>query len=76
MPCEPGRMSGNSPGVMGRLVGASFALLTAAIAVYVAVRLIESVAAALIVIAAVIGVLGLIGLVIRVLWQRHRMDRW
>ena len=51
-------------------------MLAAAVAIYVAVRLIESVAATLIAIAAVLGALLIIGLVARLLWRRHRIDRW
>jgi hypothetical protein len=62
--------------MFNRLIGGCFALLAAAVAIYVAVRLIESVAATLIAIAAVLGALLIIGLVARLLWRRHRIDRW
>jgi uncharacterized membrane protein len=61
---------------LDRLAGVCFVLLAAAVALYVAVRLIESIAAALIIIVAVIGGLFLLGLVVRLIWYRHRSDRW
>lgn len=61
---------------MDRLAGICFGLLAAAVAIYVAVRLIESVAAALVVIVAVIGGLVIGGAVARLLWRRQRSDRW
>jgi hypothetical protein len=51
-------------------------LVAAAVAIYVAVRLVESVAAALMVIVAVIGGLFVVSFVMSLLWRRHRMDRW
>lgn len=65
----------NSPKLLDRLVAASFSLLAAAVAIYVAVRLVESVFSTLIVIIAVIGGLSVLGFAARLLW-RHRMDRW
>lgn len=62
--------------MLNRLVGASLTLLLAAVAVYVAVRLLESVFTTLIVIAAVVGGLVIGGAVLRLLWRRHRMDSW
>lgn len=62
--------------MLDRLVGACLAFLTAAFAVYVAVRLIESVTAALIVIAAVIGGLVIVVGLIGVLRRRRWPDRW
>lgn len=62
--------------MLDRMVGACLTLLVAAVAVYVAVRLIESVFTTLIVIAAVIGGLAIGGAVVRLLWRRHRMDGW
>ena len=62
--------------VLDRLVGLCLALLFAAVAIYVAVRLIESVAAALVVVAAVIGGAAIAGLVTRLLWRHRRMNRW
>jgi len=58
------------------LIGACFALLAAVVAIYVAVRLIESVAATLVIIVAVIGSVVIAGFVARLLWRRHRTDRW
>jgi len=62
--------------MLDRLVGICFAVLAAAVAIYVAVRLIESVAAALMIIVAVIGSVVSAGFVARLLWRRHRTDRW
>jgi len=59
-----------------RLVGTCFALLAAAVAIYVAAWLIESVEATLIAIVAVIGGLCILGFVARLLWRRHRIGRW
>lgn len=62
--------------MLDRLVGMCFAVLAAAVAIYVAVRLIESVAAALVIIVAVIGLVFTVGAVVRLLWRRYRTDRW
>ncbi len=62
--------------MLDRLFGICFALLAAAVAIYIAVRLIESVAAILVVIMAVLGGSVLVGFVVRWLWRRQRMDRW
>ncbi len=62
--------------MLDRLFGICFALLAAAVAIYIAVRLIESVAALLVVIMAVLGGSVLVGFVVRWLWRRQRMDRW
>ena len=62
--------------MLDRLVGICFAVLAAAVAIYVAVRLIESVAATLMIIVAVIGSVVIAGFVARLLWRRHRSDRW
>ena len=62
--------------MLDRLVGTCFAVLAAAVAIYVAVRLIESVAATLMIIVAVIGSVAIAGFFARLLWRRHRPDRW
>ena len=62
--------------MLDRLFGICFAMLAAAVAVYVAVRLIESVAATLVAIVAVIGGLILLSFVTRLLWRRWRINRW
>lgn len=62
--------------MLHRLVGTCSALLAAAVAIYVAVRLIESVAMALVAIVAVIGGLFVLGFAGRLLWRRHRIGRW
>jgi len=62
--------------MLDRLIGTCFAVLAAAVAIYVAVRLIESVAATLMIIVAVIGSAVIAGFVTRLLWRRHRSDRW
>lgn len=59
-----------------RLVGTCFAILAAAVAIYVAVRLIELVATALLIIVAVIGSVLIAAVIVRLLWRRHRTDRW
>lgn len=59
-----------------RVFGFCFALLATAVAIYVAVRLIESVAATLMLIVAVIGSVLIVVAVVRLLWRRHRTDRW
>jgi hypothetical protein len=60
--------------VLDRLAGACLAF--PAVAVYVAVRLIESVAAALIAIAAVTGSLLIAFWIVAVLRRRHWSNRW
>ncbi len=62
--------------MLDRLIGICFALLAAVVAIYVAVRLIESIAAALISIVAVVGGLVVLGLIVSLLWRRNRMNRW
>jgi hypothetical protein len=62
--------------VLDRLLGACLAVLAAAVAIYVAVRLIESVAATLLIIVAVIGSVVIAGFIARLLWRRHGSDRW
>jgi hypothetical protein len=62
--------------MLHRLTGACLTLLAAAVAIYVAVRLIESVAAPLIAIVGVIGGLCVFGFVARLLWRRHHIGRW
>lgn len=63
--------------MLHRLVGACLTLLAAAVAIYIAVRLIESVAATLIAIVAVIGGLCVFGFAARLLWRRrHNIGRW
>lgn len=62
--------------MLHRLAGSCFALLAAAVAIYVAARLIESVEATLIAIASVIGGLFVLGFIARLLWRRHQIGRW
>jgi hypothetical protein len=62
--------------MLDRLMGIALGAFMAAGLIYLAVQLIESIAAALIVIAAAIGGLLLAGFVVSWLWRRHRMDRW
>ena len=62
--------------MLDRLFGICFAMLAAAVAIYVAVRLIESVVGPLVVIVAVLGGFVLVGFVVRLLWRRQRTDRW
>ena len=62
--------------MLDRLIGICFMLLGAAVAIYVAVRLIESIAAALISIVAVVGGLVVLGLIGSLLWRRNRVNRW
>ncbi len=62
--------------MLDRLVGICLALLVAAMAIYVAVRLIESIAAELVDIGAAVGGLIILGSVVSLLWRRNRMNRW
>jgi hypothetical protein len=62
--------------MLDRLMGICLTVLAAAVAIYVAVKLIESVAAALITIVAVIGGLVILVGIGKLAWQRHRMNRW
>ena len=62
--------------MLDRLVGICLALLVAAVAIYVAVRLIESIAAELVDIVAVIGGLVIMGFIASLLWRRNRINRW
>lgn len=62
--------------MLDRLTGLCLSLLACAVAVYVAVRLIESVAGTLLlIIAAVVG-LGLVTALGSVLWRRYASSRW
>jgi hypothetical protein len=58
--------------VIERVVAGAVALMAAAAAIYVAVRLLESVATQLLVISGVVGAV-LLG---RLLWRRHGSNRW
>ena len=62
--------------MLDRLVGFCFAVLFGAAAIYVAVRLIESVTGALVVIAGMIGGALIAGFALKLLWRRGRMNRW
>jgi hypothetical protein len=62
--------------MLDRLVGICLALLMAAVAIYVAVRLIESIAAELVDIGAVVGGIVIVGFIASLLWRRNRMNRW
>ena len=62
--------------MVDRLVSICFTLLVAAMTIYVAVRLIESIAAALISIVAVVGGLVALGFIVSLVWRRNRMNRW
>ncbi len=62
--------------MLDRFIGICFTLLAAAVAIYVAVRLIESIATALISIVAVVGGLVVLGFIASLLWRRNRMNRW
>lgn len=62
--------------MMNKLLEVCVMLLLAATAIYVAVRLIESVTAALVIIAAVAGGLIVAGLAVRILWRFRQMNRW
>jgi preprotein translocase subunit SecF len=62
--------------MLDRLIGTCFAILAAAVAIYIAVRLIESVAATLMIIVAVIVSVLIAGVIVHLLWRRHRIDRW
>lgn len=60
----------------GSLARTGLGVLAAAVSIYVAVRLIDSVAVTLIVIVAAISSLIVMTFVIRLLWRRHHMNRW
>jgi hypothetical protein len=60
----------------GSVTRAGLSVLAAATSIYVAVRLIDSVAVTLIVIVAAISGLIIVSFAIRLLWRRHHMDRW
>ena len=66
----------NGPGGNGSLARTGLSVLAAAVSIYVAVRLIDSVAVTLIVIVAAIGGLIIVSFVIRMLWRRHQINRW
>lgn len=54
----------------------SLAFLAAAVSIYVAVRLLEAVAAALVVIYAVLGGALLLGFAAKVWWRWREANRW
>lgn len=62
--------------MVDRLLGVCLRVLAGALAIYVAARLIESVAETLMLIVAAIGGLLIVGFVVTLLWSRRRMDRW
>ena len=62
--------------MLDRLAGACLAFLAGAVAVYVAVRLIESVAAALVVIAAAVGGLLIVSWIAAAVRRRRWPSRW
>lgn len=62
--------------MVDRLLGVCLSVLAGALAIYVAARLIESIAATLVLIVAAIGGLVIAGCVVRLLWSRHRTNRW
>lgn len=62
--------------MLDRLVGICLTLLMAAVAIYVAVRLIESIAAQLVDIVAVVGGIVIVGFIASLLWRGNRMNRW
>jgi hypothetical protein len=66
----------NGPAGNGSLTRTGLSVLAAAVSIYVAVRLIDSVAVTLIVIVTAISGLIIVGFVIRLLWRRHHMNRW
>ena len=62
--------------MLDRLVGICFTLLAMAVAIYVSVRLVESIAAALVGIVALVGGLFFLGFIASLVWRRNRMNRW
>lgn len=62
--------------MLDRLLGVCLMILAGALAIHVAVRLIESIAATLVLIVAATGGLLIAGGVVRLLWSRHRTNRW
>lgn len=63
-------------GLTDGLLRLALTFFIAAMLIYVSVRLIESVAATLMIIVAVIGSVAIAGFFARLLWRRHRPDRW
>lgn len=61
--------------IMDRILTLCFTALAAAAMLYVAVRLIESIASTLVLVVAAVSVLLLVGSVARLLWRR-RTGRW
>jgi hypothetical protein len=62
--------------MLDRLIGTCFGLLLGAVAIYVAVGLIESIAGPLITIAAIAAGVLTVGFLVRLWWQRQRLNRW
>lgn len=62
--------------MLDRLIGICFALLAAVVAIYIAVRLIESIAAALVSIVAVVGGIIVLAIIASLVWRRNRINRW
>ncbi|MFT4263168.1 MAG: hypothetical protein QM572_07295 [Nocardioides sp.] len=62
--------------LLDRLLAACLAVLAGAAAIYVAVRLLEAVAPALLIIAAIVGGLTIVSFVGRLLWRRIESRRW
>ncbi|MFL6099497.1 MAG: hypothetical protein ACJ71T_06045 [Actinomycetales bacterium] len=62
--------------MLDRLMGICLTMLAGAVAIYVAVRLIESVATALLVIVAATGGLVIAIGIVSLAWRRHRVNRW
>lgn len=66
----------NPSSFVSRLVAAAFGLLIVAYLLVMAVDLIKQIWPWLIGIAAVLGGLWVLGMVLRIAWQRGRLDRW
>ena len=62
--------------MLDRFIGICFTLLVAAVEIYVAVRLIESIATALVGIVAVVGGLVVLGFITSLLWRRNHTNGW
>lgn len=62
--------------MLDRLTGLCLSLFICAVALYVAVRLIESVAGTLLLIVAAAGAVIALGLVLTAVWRRYRVHRW
>ena len=62
--------------MLDRFIGICFTLLAAAVAIYLAVRLIESIATALISIVSVVGGVIVLSFIGKLIWRRNHTNGW